>query len=280
MNSSQNPSHDEHRLSPEDIDASLAIVQEVFRRFQTRILAEAGKVAYSTKVADGTPVTDTDVEIEKTLQAALLQRFPGVPVFGEETGQAEVLPAVFWLVDPIDGTQSFIDNVPTFTSMAVLIQDGEAVASVIYNPSTDAMYVAQKGKGAYKNGVRLDLHAAPLPHVAFCKMRFIPALNDMLRSKAVACEARASGAGYGFSMVAEGVAAARFDLPGGGHPHDYAPGALLVREAGGVIIPVKEDVYTYETRSLVACHPGLEALLRDHLQELRRLEIDLADKKK
>ncbi len=266
------------RLTAEDIDASLAIVQHVFRQFRARILAEAGHVKFTTKEEDGTPVTATDMEIELALQAALLRRFPGVPVLGEETGYSGVLPHTFWLVDPIDGTKSFIENVPTFTSMAVLIQDGEATASVIYDPSTDGMFVAQKSKGAYKNGVRLDLSKMPLPHVAFAKMRFISALNAILQPKNVVCEARASGSGYGFSTMADGLAAARFNLPGGGHPHDYAPGALLVREAGGAIIPIKEDGYTYETRSFVACHPDLESILRAHVQEIRKLETDLADK--
>jgi len=182
------------------------------------------------------------------------------------------------LVDPIDGTKSFIENIPTFTCMAVLIQGGEAVASVIYNPSTDAMYTAQKGRGAYKNGVRLDLRSVTLPHMALCKGRFINTLNRILAPKGVRCEYGPSGGGHGLTLVADGKVAARFNMLGGGYIHDYAPGALLVREAGGAILPVKDDIYTYECRSFVACHPDLEPLLLHRLLELRALEVDLADK--
>jgi len=264
-------------LTPEAIAEALVIVQDVFRQVRPLILKRAGKVGHTDKL-DGSPVTDTDVEVENIVLAELAQHFPDVPVFGEETGYADDLPAICWLVDPIDGTGSFIQNIPAFTTMAVLIQGGEALASVIYNPSTNSVYTAQKGRGAYKNGVRLDLQQAPLAPTALCKGRFIDALNALLEPKGVTCQVGESGAGHGFSLVAEGLAAARFNLLGGGYIHDYAPGALLVREAGGAIIPIKEDIYTYTTRSFIACHPALELLLRQHIPAIRSLEINAAAK--
>lgn len=259
------------RLSPEEIDTSLDIVKEVFRQFRPIILERAGNIAFTDK-QDGSPVTETDMEVEVALQAALSKRFPGVPVYGEETGYTDGLTGAFWLVDPIDGTSSFIKNVPTFTSMAALIQDGETVASIIYNISTNDMYTAQKGQGAYKNDTRLDLAKAPLSGRALCKGRFFEALNKILEPKKVVCENGPSGGGYGFSVVADGRFAARFNLDSRGYTHDYAPGALLVREAGGAIIPVQENTYTYETRSFIACHPELEPVLRPHVQAIRELE--------
>lgn len=258
-------------LTPEMINESLTIVQDVFKQFQPLILERAGKSEYTDK-HDGSPVTDTDMEIEVALLAKMEERFPSVPVFGEETGYGDDLPAAFWLVDPLDGTKSFIEGVPTFTSMAVLIQDGEATASIIYNPSLDDVYTAQKDKGAYKNGVRLDLGATPLSPVAICKEQFVDELSTLLKPKGVACKVASTGGGHGFTRVAEGEAAARFNLHSGGYTHDYAPGALLVREAGGVIIPVLDDVYTFETRSFVVCHPDLESTIRPYVPRLRELE--------
>jgi fructose-1,6-bisphosphatase/inositol monophosphatase family enzyme len=258
-------------LAPEEINGSLTVVQDVFKQFRPVVLERTGNISFTDK-QDGSPVTDTDVEIEKALQAALASNFPGMPVFGEETGYGDDLPAAFWLIDPVDGTKSFIEGVPTFTSMAVLIEDGEAIASVIYNPSSDDMYVAQKGKGAYKNGTRLDLRAVPLPHIALCKEQFCEEITTMLQPKGVVCTAAPSGGGYGFTMVLDGLAAARFNLRSGGYVHDYAPGGLLVREAGGMLVPILEDVYTYKTSSFVACHPELVSVIHPHVQRLRSLE--------
>jgi myo-inositol-1(or 4)-monophosphatase len=271
MNTDQITPASNYHLSPEDAEASLQVVQDVFRQVRPMILERAGKIAHTDK-ADGSPVTDTDIEVENILQAELARRFPGLPVYGEESGYGDDLPAVCWLVDPIDGTKSFIENTATFTSMAVLIQDKEAVAAVIYNPSTDEMYVAKKGKGAYKNDQRLDLATMLLSNLAWCKDDFIPALNAILQPQSVVCEPAPAGGGYGFIRVADGQAAARFNLRSRGYIHDYAPGALLVREAGGAIIPIKEAIYTYATRSFVACHPALESAVRLHLETIRSLE--------
>lgn len=264
---------DSEPLIPEMINESFVLIQKVFRDNRAMILERAGHVSHESK-HDGSPVTDTDVEIEKALQVIMLQEHPSIPVFGEETGYKQELPAACWLVDPIDGTKSFIEGVPTFTSMAALIVNGQTVASIIYNPSTDEMYAAQKGQGAYKNGERIDLSGVAYSTVALCKAELVEQLTAVVAECGVACEPAPTGGGYGFTLVLDGTAAARFQIRGRGWIHDYAPGALLVQEAGGAIIPVRDEVYTYSSRSFVACHPGLAAAIRSHVDVLKALEDD------
>lgn len=266
-------------LAPGEIARQVAAMQDIFRSLGPRIVAAAGKTAHTTK-SDDSPVTELDVEIERTITSDFKRQFPDTPMYGEESGYTDDLTGAFWLIDPIDGTKSFLVDTAGYTTMAVFIQNEEAVACVIYDPRADAMYVAQKDGGAFKNGQRLDLGGTPLPQIAYGRERLLDAINDMLKPVGVTCEPGPSGSGYGFSQVADGRIAARFNLPhqpGGGHPHDYAPGALLVREAGGKVISLEEDgVYTYRTRSFVACHPALEALVREHAKQLRELEIRTA----
>jgi myo-inositol-1(or 4)-monophosphatase len=254
------------------IDDVVNEVQRIFRHVQPLILEQAGNVTHYDTKSDGSPIADIDVKAENIIISHMTKHFPNLTVLGEETGYDDNKTTNALLVDPIDGTKSLIANIPTFTSMAVLIQNGEAVASVIHNTTTGDMYVAKQGSGAYKNGERLNLQTVALPHTAFSKARFFDVLNNMLESKRVTCETGSTGAGYAFSTIAEGASAARFNILAGGHIHDYAPGALLVREAGGSIIPVKEDSYTYKTRSFVACHPALTALIQANRQALRELE--------
>jgi myo-inositol-1(or 4)-monophosphatase len=258
--------------SPEVIAGSLATVQSVFRSFRATILERAGNTEYISKQGDGSPVTASDMEIEVAMQTALKNRYPDMPVYGEETGYGGDMPDIYWLIDPIDGTKAFIEGMPTFTCMAVLIKDSEAIASVIYNPSSDDMYTARLGEGAYKNATRIHLAAAPLPHEALCKNELILPLNALLEPQAIACKEAPTGGGFGFTLVLDGLAAARFNMHSGGYIHDYAPGALLVREAGGALIPILEQEYTFETRSFVACHPDLEETIRAHRDQLRALE--------
>lgn len=258
--------------SSEIITGSLEAVQSVFRSFRTTILERAGNTEYISKQGDGSPVTASDLEIELALQARLKTLHPDMPVYGEETGYGGDMPDTYWLIDPIDGTKAFIEGTPTFTCMAVLIQNSQAIASLIYNPSSDDMYTAQLGAGAYKNGQRIDLTAIPMPHEAICKSIFIDELDTILKPADVTCKESPMGGGFGFTLVLDGLAAARFNIHSAGYTHDYAPGGLLIREAGGVLLPILEDDYTFETRSFVACHPQLEAVLRPHLARLRALE--------
>lgn len=250
---------------------AIEFIKNAFRQVRPIILEGAGKVGHISK-NDGSPVTPTDVAVEKKLQELLASI--GVPVFGEESGYDDKnLPEACWLIDPIDGTKNFIAHSPTFTSMAVLIKNGEALAAVIYNPSTDDMFTAIKGEGAFKNSTRLHLATTPMAHVALCKEQFINELNDILQPKGITCQDMHTGGGYGFTQVAEGSVAARFQLWGGGYTHDYAPGALLVREAGGIILPILDKEYTFTSRCFVACHPDLEQTIRPHLPRLRELEL-------
>jgi myo-inositol-1(or 4)-monophosphatase len=257
-------------LSPEQIEAELTVVTGAFKDVAPEILAQAGNPEHAIKSNDGSPVTETDVRVEAKLKETI--GHTGTPIYGEEGGYANDMVGTFWLIDPIDGTRDFIENIPHFTTMGVLIQNDEAVAAAIYNPSTDEMYTAIKGRGAYKNGERLNVATMPVPPVAWCKTQFAGELTTMLAAKDVICQPAPRGGGFGFTKVADGTAAARFNLHSGGYTHDYAPGALLAHEAGCAIIPVLDNEYTYKTKSFVVCHPEIAPLIQPHVQRLRELE--------
>ena len=258
-------------MSTSQVKEAVEYIENIFKDVAPLILEHAGSVEFTDK-HDGSPVTDTDVEVENIILAKISERFPQTPIFGEEGGYKDVLPPQCWLIDPIDGTSSFIKNSGTFTSMAVLIQDEEAVAAVIYNPTTEAMYTAHKDRGAFRNGERLDLAKMSMPKRALCKGRHVQPLNTLLQARAIRNEIAPEGGGHGFTMVADGRVAARFQMLSRGGIHDYAPGALLVNEAGGDIIPIKDTQYTYRTKSFVACHPELSDAIRTNISDIRALE--------
>ncbi len=247
-------------------------IQQSFRDRRDFVLAHAGEPAKSFK-DDDTPSTDADIETENYIVEKMKHNFPDLPILGEESGyDPKNLPSACWLVDPIDGTKSFIANVPAFTGMAVLVVDGRAEASVIYNPTTDDMYAAIKGRGAQKNGQNISLADTPMPKLVACKKSVLDELTIMLRAIGMTTERAPNGAGYGFSRVVDGTVAARFHMYSGPNIHDHAPGALLVSEAGGTIIPLFEDEYQLRTKSFVACHPQLADFVRHNLDALRRIE--------
>ena len=115
----------------------------------------AGNFTVTTK-EDLTPVTQADVECEQAIRQIILDEFPNHGFFGEETGRTRADAEYLWLVDPIDGTKGFVRQYPFFSTQIALMHDGEIVLGVSSGTMMDEMAWAEKGKGAYLNGERLQ----------------------------------------------------------------------------------------------------------------------------
>ena len=151
-------------------------IQTEFIRQRNYIIDNAGLKTHISK-KDGSPQTEIDIKVENAVLLSFRSKFPDVAIYGEESGYDSTMPEIFWLIDPIDGTASYMKNILSFTCMAVLVIDKQATASIIYNPTTQDMFTCIKNHGAYKNGVLLDLAKIPLPRIALSKGRYISTLN-------------------------------------------------------------------------------------------------------
>ena len=110
--------------------------------------------------ADKTPVTEADVRSEETIRALLTQRFPGYGFYGEETGKSDMDAESVWLVDPIDGTKSFVRECPFFSTQIALMRGGRFVLGVSCAPAYDELAWAERGQGAFLNGKRIHVGSA------------------------------------------------------------------------------------------------------------------------
>jgi histidinol-phosphatase len=102
--------------------------------------------------ADKTPVTEADVRSEEAIRDLLTKRFPSFGFFGEETGKSDMNAESVWLVDPIDGTKSFVRECPFFSTQIALMRGGRMVLGVSCAPAYDELAWAERGAGAYLNG--------------------------------------------------------------------------------------------------------------------------------
>lgn len=251
---------------------SFITIQEAFRQSRALVLAGAGTQASSFK-QDSSPVTETDTAVEKFIFSYMRTDFPELVVLGEEGGyDAADLPETCWLIDPIDGTKSFIRNIKAFTGMAVLIHEGAALYSVIYDYSTGDMYTAISDGGSFRNGESINLHNVDMPKKICCKDSIAGPIAQIFEPAGFEIESAPSGAGFGFIQVVNGISAGRFHLHSGTHIHDHAPGALLVKEAGGSIIPIFDSKYSFLTHSFVACHPSVASMVQKHISQLQAIE--------
>jgi myo-inositol-1(or 4)-monophosphatase len=188
-------------------------------------------------------VSSADLRAERTLKTELQRARPGYGLLFEESGAAEGSdPHHRWIVDPLDGTTNFLHGIPHFSISIALERDGEIIAGLVYDPTRDEMYWAEKGAGAFLNDRRLRvsarrqlgeaLIATGLPFRGHPKH---PAYNATL---ARVLEATSGVRRFGSAALDLAyVAAGRFD----GYwefalsPWDLAAGLLLVREAGGFV---------------------------------------------
>ena len=143
-------------ISPQ-LQAALAAAEaanDIIRR------AYRGNFAVEYK-ADASPVTEVDVAAEKAIRSVLSARFPDYGFYGEETGRDRADADELWLVDPIDGTKSFVRGYPMFSTQIALMKRGELVLGVSSAPCWDGalgeVVYAERGKGAWCDNQRLSV---------------------------------------------------------------------------------------------------------------------------
>ena len=105
--------------------------------------------------ADKTPVTEADVRSEEAIRELLTKRFPSYGFYGEETGKSDMNAESVWLVDPIDGTKSFVRECPFFSTQIALMRGGRMVLGVSCAPAYDELAWAERGTGAFLNGKQI-----------------------------------------------------------------------------------------------------------------------------
>jgi histidinol phosphatase-like enzyme (inositol monophosphatase family) len=185
---------------------------------------------------DASPVTVADREAEQILRRAISARFPGHDVQGEELGESARGSSHRWILDPIDGTRSFIHGVPLYSTLVGLEIDGEMAVGVAYFPALDDMVAAAAGLGCSWNGrparvssvSRLDEALMVYTDVGEIAAERPGAWN---RLQAATRLQRGFADAYGAFMVATGRAEIAVD--GAMKPWDSAALVPIVTEAGG-----------------------------------------------
>jgi histidinol-phosphatase len=140
-------------MTERDLRTLLAVAQDAAYVGGRRTLAYfgTGTSAVETK-ADQTPVTLADREAERLIRNRIGRVFPDHAVLGEEDGETAGAAPVRWIVDPIDGTRSFVRGVPLYGTLIGVEVGGEPVVGVVYLPALDEMVAAARGLGCTRNG--------------------------------------------------------------------------------------------------------------------------------
>jgi len=261
------------------INVMTAAALKAARRLK-RDFGEVEQLQVSVK-GPGDFVSTADLEAERMLKSELLRARPGYGILLEEEGATEGPdPHHRWIVDPLDGTTNFLHGIPHFAISIALERDGEVVAGVVYEPTRDEMFWAEKGIGAYLNDRRLRVSARRQlgdavigTGIPFRGRGDHPSyLATLSRVMAATSGVRRFGAA---ALDLAYVAAGRYDgyWEFGLSPWDIAAGLLLVREAGGFISDLAGGQSMMTSGDVLVAnshlHLPLAALIREALRAAR-----------
>ena len=212
---------------------------------------------------DASPVTEADVRAEEVIHARLSKAFPGYGFYGEETGQHSIGAESLWLVDPIDGTQSFMRETPFFSTQIALMRAGELVLGVSNACVYDELAWAEKGGGAFLNNRAIRVsRVAELAEACLStgNVKSVTEPPHWERLGALIRRVRRVR-GYGdfvhYHLLARG--ALDIVIESDVNILDIAALTVLVREAGGTFTDLSGAPVGLGTRSVLATNAALHA---------------------
>ncbi len=216
---------------------------------------------------DATPVTRADVESEQAIRAVLQQAFPDHAIHGEEQGRSGDSDFL-WLVDPIDGTRSFVRGYPMFSTQIALMHRGELLLGVSMASEFGETMWARRGGGAFLNGRRVraaDTRTVEQAAISTGNVRSLAAgrgwqaLGGLLQR---AERTRGYGDFYHYHLLARGSIDAVIESDV--NILDIAALAVIVGEAGATFTDLDGRAPTLDTRSVLAAPAALHADLLRH----------------
>jgi histidinol-phosphatase len=238
------------------LDAAQAAAQVIRSLYQRNL-------SITTK-ADQSPVTEADVRAEEAIHEVLQARFPQYGFYGEETGQHNLDAESIWLVDPIDGTKSFVRECPFFSTQIALLRAGELVLGVSNAPAYAELAWAQRGCGAFLNDKPIRVSATTqltqtIVSTGNLKSLALSAVGWRRLGDLIGGISRIRGYGdfVHYHLLARG--ALDVVIESDVNILDIAALAVIVREAGGVFTDLNGDPVGLSTKSVLATNGELHA---------------------
>lgn len=217
-------------------------------------------------------VTAADRDAQHAVCERIAESFPDEPVVGEENDAPKTVPAdgPAWIVDPIDGTNNYVRNVPIWTTAVATVRDGSPIASVILAPALGDAFVAGPDGPPTRNDDPISVSDRSDPNVCAVsptlwwppdrREEYATATGEVVRRFA---DARRYGSTqYELALVASGALDGLFTNIAA-NPWDTVAGAQLVRDAGGTVTDAAGDSWHPDSRGLVASNGQIHDELLD-----------------
>lgn len=234
------------------------------------LMDNVGKIGKVSEKADGSFVTNVDVEAERKIVSLIRDKFPDHGILTEESDEIVGDSEYRWVIDPLDGTHNYMRGLDMFGVSIGVTHFGKPAAGIVYFPSSGKLYHCEKGAGAYLNGERIhvsgrELKDSILTHNSGFDVGGGQMFEGFRRLADSVFKVRMFGSCIvHLAHVADGRIDA--DVEYGLHPWDFFAGALLVEEAGGKVTDISGSQWHLCGSPLVASNGVFHDEIRKLLQ--------------
>lgn len=220
-------------------------------------------------------LTQADIETEEAIIKTIAKHHPDDSIYGEETSKTDKPGSGrTWIIDPIDGTTNFTHGFPIFCVSIALYADNKPVVGVIREVNSGETYSAAAGQGAYLNGNRIRVSDVSKPSEALLGTGFpyreLSLIDDYLKVFKVFMREthgvrRPGSASYDLACVAAGRLDGFYEY--GLAPWDVAAGALIIREAGGMVMDWKGGDEWLNGRRIICGNDAISSYILEKIGE-------------
>jgi myo-inositol-1(or 4)-monophosphatase len=221
-------------------------------------------------------VTEADHASEAYIKTAILEHYPDHQILAEESGVHFAPSDYVWIIDPLDGTTNFAHGVPCYAVSIGIEHRGSMIAGVIYDPSNDHVYAAERGGGAFRNGQRINTSKIEHLEQALLVSGFPYDVREQMNAYLPAWEAflasaqgvrRLGAASIDMCYVACGYFDGFWEF--GLNAWDTAAGWLLIEEAGGKVTKGDGTAFRNADPDLLATNGLIHDQMMDVLRQVR-----------
>ncbi len=257
----------------------LEVAIQAARKAGQYLLKERGKISPETvdEKARNDFVTYVDHQSEKLIVDHLLHHFPTHKILAEEGTSRDQTSDYRWIIDPLDGTKNYIQDVPFFAVSIALQHRDEIIAGVVYEPVRDELFTAEKGHGAFCNEKPIRVSRQPFSQALiatgfpFRAKHYLPTYLLTFEEIFLRCSGmrRCGSAALDLCYTAMGRFEGFWEL--GLSTWDVAAGSLLVQEAGGIVTDFRGGKSYLQTGFIIAgnpeAHQELSRIIQHHFPE-------------
>ncbi len=229
----------------------------------------------SSKGRKGDLVTNVDLEVEKKIKQYLLEETPNISINAEESGKLNKSSDLTWCIDPLDGTTNYSHGYPFFGTSIGLVYKNKPILGAISVPYLNELYSACIGEGSFCNDNKLKVSTPvnlsdSLLVTGFSYDRFETEDNNYAEFCYLTHKTRGVRRGGAAAVDLAFVAAGKVDgyWERGLEVWDLAAGAIIVKEAGGIISDYPSGEFNLSSGRILACSPTLEEELRKELNNV------------